>query len=336
MRGTGGTKAARADQLSDAHTVLALCGGVGGAKLALGLQGVVEPGTLSVAVNTGDDFEHLGLAISPDVDTTLYTLAGVANPELGWGRADETWNFMAQLEHLGAPSWFRLGDKDLAVHVERTRRLQAGESLSAIVADLAKSFGVASRVLPMTDDRVRTLVDTPAGTLAFQHYFVKHRAAPQVVRIRFEGAADARPPSAARELLEHPQLSAIVICPSNPYLSIDPILAVPGWRAALSASRVPVVAVSPLIGGQAVKGPTAKIMRELGLEISPLTVARHYEGILQGFVLDAADAMLASQFDVPVRVASTLMRTRGDKEELAREVLDFARELAAQRRDKNR
>lgn len=316
------------EPMSLPQAVLALCGGIGGAKLALGLQGVVAPGKLAVAVNTGDDFEHLGLAISPDVDTVLYTLAGLANAELGWGRSGETWSFMGELERLGGETWFRLGDGDLAVHVERTRRLAAGEPLSAIVADFGRRFGLATRVLPMSDERVRTTVETGVGTLGFQHYFVKHRCAPLVTAIRFDGAERSLPLAAALQVLEQPDLAAIVICPSNPYLSIDPILAIPGWRLALRESRAPVIAVSPLIGGAAVKGPTAKIMRELGLEVSPLTVARHYAGIIRGFVLDEADAALASGFDVPVHVTRTLMRTLADKERLAREVLGFARTLA--------
>ncbi len=305
-------------------SVLALSGGIGGVKLALGLQGVLGPGKLTVVVNTGDDFEHLGLAISPDVDTTLYTLAGLANQELGWGRAGESWNFMEELERLGGESWFRLGDKDLAVHIERTRRLAAGEPLSQIVADFARRFGLATRVLPMTDDRVRTIVESAAGTLSFQRYFVEHRCEPRVTAIRYEGAEHAHPPPAAVRELDRSDLAAVVICPSNPYLSIEPILAVPGWSAWLRSCRVPVIAVSPLIGGEAVKGPTAKIMRELGLEVSPLTIARRYAGIIGGFVLDRADAALAAGFEMPVRVASTLMRTLEDKERLAREVLDFA------------
>jgi LPPG:FO 2-phospho-L-lactate transferase len=314
--------------MSSRGSVLALSGGIGGAKLALGLQGVVGPGRLTVVANTGDDFEHLGLAISPDVDTTLYTLAGLANPELGWGRAAESWHFMAELERLGGDSWFRLGDKDLAVHIERTRRLAAGEPLSGIVADFARRFGLATRVLPMTDDRVRTIVETTAGTLSFQRYFVEHRCEPCVTAIRYEGAEHAQPTQGALRELDRPDLAAVVICPSNPYLSIGPILAIPGWRVRLTSCRVPVIAVSPLIGGEAVKGPTAKIMRELGLEVSPLTVARRYAGIIGGFLLDRADAALAARFEMPVRVASTLMRTLADKERLAREVLDFAEALA--------
>ncbi|HTW37180.1 MAG TPA: 2-phospho-L-lactate transferase [Steroidobacteraceae bacterium] len=308
-------------------SVLALSGGVGGAKLALGLQGVLEPGHLSVAVNTGDDFEHLGLAISPDLDTTLYTLSGLANPELGWGRGQESWNFMSELARLGGELWFRLGDKDLALHVERTRRLGAGESLESIAEAFAARLGVATHVVPMSSDRVRTVVDTDEGTLAFQHYFVRRRCEPAVRGIRYEGAEQARAATQALEALGGGSYTAAVICPSNPYLSIDPILAIPGWRTALAARKVPVIAVSPLISGEAVKGPTAKIMRELGLEASPLTVARHYAPLIDGFVLDEADALLAGEFDIPVHIAPTLMRSLADKERLAREVLAFARSL---------
>jgi LPPG:FO 2-phospho-L-lactate transferase len=301
--------------------VVALCGGIGGAKLALGLQDVLAPERLTLVVNTGDDFEHLGLAISPDVDTTLYTLAGIANPELGWGRAGETWSFMQELERLGGESWFRLGDKDLAVHIERTRRLVAGESLAAIVGDFARRFGIAVRVLPMSDDPVRTVVDTDEGTLEFQHYFVRRRCEPVIRAIRYPGATEAQPSIPA---LDVAHAEAVIICPSNPYLSIEPILAIPGWRAALEACEAPVIAVSPLIGGAAVKGPTAKIMRELSIDVSPLAIARHYHRIIDGFVLDTVDQALAPRFDVPLLVTNTLMRTLEDKRRLAREVLEFA------------
>jgi LPPG:FO 2-phospho-L-lactate transferase len=307
--------------------VLALCGGVGGAKLALGLQAVLAPGELRVVVNTGDDFEHLGLAISPDVDTTLYTLAGLANPELGWGRAQESWNFMTELERLGGESWFRLGDKDLAVHIERTRRLAAGESLGAIIADFAARLGVPSRVHPMSEDPVRTLLETDAGTLTFQDYFVRQRCMPAVQRIRYKGAAQAHPAAESLEALQSEALEAAVICPSNPYLSIEPILAIPGWRAALASCAAPVVAVSPLIGGQAVKGPTAKIMRELALEVSTQTIASHYFGLIDGLVVDPADAESATALSIPVLITPTLMRTIEDKARLARAVLEFARSL---------
>lgn len=309
-------------------SVLAFSGGIGGVKLALGLQSILAPGALTVVVNTGDDFEHLGLAISPDIDTTLYTLAGLANAELGWGREGETWNFMTELERLGGETWFRLGDKDLALHVERTRRLAAGESLESIIATVASRLGIATRVVPMTSDRVRTVVETDEGTLEFQHYFVRRRCEPCVLNIRYEGAEQARPPATIVQALSSGEFELVVICPSNPYLSLDPILAIPGWRAALRACATPVIAVSPIIGGRAVKGPTAKIMRELAIEVSPLSVARHYADILDGFVLDRIDESLASQCEIPVGIAQTMMHTPADKGQLAREILDFGRSLA--------
>ena len=232
-----------------------------------------------VVCNTGDDFEHLGLSISPDLDTVLYTLAGVANAETGWGRASETWSFMRALEQLGGETWFRLGDADLATHVERTRRLAAGESLSAISDDFCRRLGVGARLVPMCDEPVRTLVRTEDGILPFQRYFVEQRCAPKVTGFAFAGASDARPTAALREALERHGLEAVVICPSNPFISIDPILAVPGMRAAIAACRAPVVAVSPIIGGQAVKGPTAKMMAELGMPTSARAVAEHYGGL---------------------------------------------------------
>ncbi|MCH8001485.1 MAG: YvcK family protein, partial [Proteobacteria bacterium] len=220
--------------------VLALCGGIGGAKLALGLYRHLAPGALSVAVNTGDDFEHLGLHISPDIDTVLYTLSGTDNPDTGWGRADETWTFMAALEALGGETWFRLGDGDLALHVERTRRLGAGESLSEVCAAFARRFGLDARILPMTGDPLRTVVHTPDGPLPFQHYFVRERCEPRVTGVTFAGAEAARPSPEILRALADPALAAVVICPSNPYLSIDPILAVPGIRIALGACPAPV------------------------------------------------------------------------------------------------
>ena len=305
--------------------VLALSGGIGGAKLALGLQHILAPGALTVAVNTGDDFEHLGLAICPDIDTMLYTLGGVSNTELGWGRDGDSWNFMAEIERLGGDTWFRLGDKDLAVHIERTRRLAAGESLAAITADFARRFSVLSRVVPMSDDLVRTMVVSNEGTLDFQHYFVARRCEPAVTSLAYAGAADALLPAEIEQLLEQPTLEAIIICPSNPWLSIAPFLEIPAWRAALQETTVPVIAVSPLIAGQAVKGPTAKIMSELQLEVSSVTVAQYYDDLIDGFVLDSSDAHLASQIGVATHVTGTLMKTTADKQRLAREVLAFAK-----------
>lgn len=310
-----------------AARVVALSGGIGGAKLSLGLYRVLPPGTLTVIVNTGDDFDHLGLRICPDLDTTLYTLADLANTELGWGRRDESWAFMETLASLGGETWFRLGDRDLALHLERTRRLEAGESLSAFVADVAQRFGIRAAIVPMSDDAVRTRVTTPAGELSFQDYFVRQRCAPQVTTLAFAGAAQAQLAPQARTALGDPRLEAIVLCPSNPYLSVDPILAVPGMREALQYSQAPVIAVTPLVGGRAVKGPTAKIMRELNLPLSPLTIAHHYQDLLDGFVLDRTDEALAGDFPCPVQVADTVMVTLADRQQLARTVLGFARAL---------
>jgi LPPG:FO 2-phospho-L-lactate transferase len=315
----------------NAGRIAALCGGIGGAKLALGLYRVLPPGRLTLIVNTGDDFEHLGLTICPDLDTTLYTLAGLANPELGWGRRDESWNFMNTLESLGGQTWFRLGDRDLALHVERTQRLKAGDTLSSVIAAVAARFGIHATILPMSDDPVRTRVATAAGELAFQDYFVRLRCAPAVRALHFEGAAAAAVAPGALAALKAPDLAAILVCPSNPYLSVDPILAVPGMRAALRAPGVPVIAVTPIVGGAAIKGPTAKIMGELALAPSPLTIARHYVGLIDGFVLDARDAALAAQFALPVHVADTLMVELCDRERLAREVLSFAARIGRPR-----
>jgi LPPG:FO 2-phospho-L-lactate transferase len=305
---------------------LALSGGVGGAKLSLGLARLLDE-RLTIIVNTGDDFEHLGLHISPDIDTTLYTLADLVNPETGWGRRDENWNFMAAIAKLDGPSWFRLGDGDLAMHVERTHRLRAGETLTAITSHLASCLGVSARVLPMSDDLVRTTVESDMGVLAFQEYFVREQCRPRASAIRFEGASSARPAPAVLDALAAPDLAGVIICPSNPYLSVDPILAVPGFASALNACAAPVIAVTPLIGGKAVKGPTAKIMQEFGLKSDAVTIAQHYAGLIDGFVLDGEDAKDEGRIEMPVRVANTLMRSLDDKLALARECLRFCEEL---------
>jgi LPPG:FO 2-phospho-L-lactate transferase len=312
----------------DSRTYVALSGGIGGAKLALGLARLLGE-RLTVIVNTGDDFEHLGLTISPDVDTTLYTLAGVANPETGWGRRDETWSFMKAVAELGGPTWFKLGDRDLAIHVERTRRLRAGETLTSVTAHLAARLGVAARVLPMSDEPVRTAVETETGTLAFQDYFAREQCRPAVRRIRYDGAETARPTVQIEAALSAPTLAGIIICPSNPWLSVDPILAVPGMREAVRAGGAPVIAVSPIIGGKAVKGPTAKIMAELGLAVDVASIARHYGDLLDALVVDAADRATADALPVPASIADTLMQTTDDKIALARHCLSLCERLAA-------
>lgn len=307
--------------------VVAVSGGVGGAKLALGLYRILPPDTLSIVANTGDDFDHLGLRICPDVDTVLYTLGGIANPELGWGRRGETWTFMQVMAGLGGEDWFRLGDGDLALHVHRTLRLAAGDGLSDIIAQVAQRFGIHAQVLPMSEDEIRTRVETPDGELAFQDYFVRQRCAPEVRALRFVGADAARPSPAVSAALKSEGLEAIVICPSNPYLSVDPILAVPDMRRLLRASGAPVIAVTPLVDGRAVKGPTAKIMQELGLPLTPAAVAQHYAGLIDGFILDVRDEEHAGDCGVPVHLADTLMLTLDDRERLAGETLAFAARL---------
>jgi LPPG:FO 2-phospho-L-lactate transferase len=308
-------------------TILAISGGIGGAKLALGFDRILKSGELTVLCNTGDDFEHLGLSISPDLDTVMYTLAGLANPETGWGRADETWRFMAALEALGGETWFRLGDTDLAVHVERSRRLRAGEGLASITADLAIRLGVRSHLLPMSDQPVRTLVETDEGILPFQRYFVERQCTPSVSGFIFDGAAEAALPPGLADLLDSDQLQAIVICPSNPFISIDPILAVPGMREALSKAAAPVIAVSPIIGGRAVKGPTAKMMSELGLPMTSAAIAAHYGDLIDAYVLDDIDQDEASAIDCPSLITKTLMRDESDKRRLAADILAFRRKL---------
>jgi LPPG:FO 2-phospho-L-lactate transferase len=310
--------------MGDDRPVLALSGGVGGAKLALGLYRVLPPDTLMVITNTGDDFEHLGLSISPDIDTLLYTLSGQDNAELGWGRQDETWTFMAALEKLRGETWFRLGDGDLATHVERTRRLAAGENLSAIVDDFRRRFSIAARIVPMSDDKVRTVLDTDQGRLDFQDYFVRLHCEPKVRQIDFAGCEAARAHLDFFAALADPKLRAVVICPSNPFISIDPILSIPGVRDALRLCRAPVVAVSPIIGGKAVKGPTAKMMSELGLLADTAAVARHYRDFIDIYIADETDRDAAARLDLPVVLAPTLMVTLEDREALARVVLDAA------------
>jgi LPPG:FO 2-phospho-L-lactate transferase len=309
-------------------TVVAICGGVGGAKLALGLQHLVGE-RLTVVVNVGDDFEHMGLRICPDLDTVIYTLGGLSDEVRGWGRAGETWNFMEATRQLGGESWFALGDRDLALHVERTRRLAAGESLTGIIANLAKTLGIAPQLLPVSDDPIRTRVDTDIGILDFQCYFVQHRCEPVLRGISFAGAATARLNPLARAALSSPQLGAILICPSNPYLSVDPILAVPGLRDAMKRGGVPIVAVSPIIGGRAIKGPTAKIMNELKIETTSASIAQHYAGLIDGLLIDSGDTADVSGIATPVHAVPTLMTDLASRIALAAAALAFAGRLSA-------
>lgn len=313
--------------------VLALSGGVGGAKLAAGLDAVLPQGALAIAANVGDDFEHLGLAVSPDIDSLLYGLSGRNDEERGWGRREESWQFMAALAELGGETWFNLGDRDLALHVERTRRRAAGESLSAITAAFARAYGIGSAIWPVSDDPVRTLVDTDEGEMAFQHYFVARQCAPAVRGFRYAGAAEATLlPELAAFLEAGPE--AIVFCPSNPFISIDPGLAVPGFAERLRTCPAPRVAVSPIVGGAALKGPAGKMLGELGLDCSPVGIAGHYGDLIDGMVIDEADAALAPALEargLAVSVAPSVMRDAADRAALARTCLALAQAIATAR-----
>lgn len=316
--------------MSAGEKFLALTGGVGGAKLAVGLQALHGPSALAFLVNTGDDFEHLGLHVSPDLDTLMYALSDLSNTETGWGRRGETWQFIESLRELGGETWFNLGDRDLAVHVLRTARLRGGAKLSRITRELNAALGTTHPIYPMSDDPLPTIVHTADGPLAFQHYFVRDRCAPAVTGFEFVGAAAARPLPEVMALLADPELTGIILCPSNPFVSIDPILAVPGIRDALRASAAPVVAVSPIVAGLAIKGPTAKMMSELAVPSTAAGVAAHYGDLLDGFVIDEQDEALLAAFRgsrVAAIAAPTVMLTLPDKVRLATIVCEFAREL---------
>ena len=304
---------------------LALTGGIGGAKLALGLAHVLDPEDVVFIVNTGDDFEHLGLHIAPDIDTLTYTLAGLSNTETGWGRGDETWNFMASLRQLGGETWFRLGDRDLALHVERTRMLREGATLTDVTRHIGKTLGIAHTILPMSDDPVRTVVHSKNGVLAFQHYFVRDRCRPEVTGFQFDGANTATINPALPDLLN--DCRGVLICPSNPFVSIDPILAVAGMRDTLKACKAPIVAVSPIVADNAIKGPTAKMMRELHVPTSAREVAGHYGDLLDGFLIDERDSALHGTLDVPTAVAQSIMVTLEDRIGLAKAALQFIEQL---------
>lgn len=298
--------------------MVALCGGTGGAKLADGLYRVLPAGALTVVVNTADDFRHLGLRICPDIDTVLYTLAGIADPVRGWGIADDGSVVMRALRQRGGPDWFHLGDLDLATHLARTAWLDEGRSPTEVTARLAAALGVAGAVLPMSDEPIATVIRTDDGPRAFQPWFVRDRCHPSARGLDYAGAAGARPAPGVAEAIEAATL--VVVCPSNPYLSIGPILAVPGVRAALAATAAPVVAVSPLIGGRAVKGPTAEMLRDLAGASSSAAVAELYGTLVDTWILDRADAAesnAVAAWGAGVRITDTLMRDVADRMRLA-------------------
>jgi LPPG:FO 2-phospho-L-lactate transferase len=309
----------------DSERYLAICGGVGGAKLALGLSRVLDPSQQTVVVHKGDDFEHLGLLICPDLDTVCYTLAGIVDPAQGWGRSNESWNALAEVERLGGETWFRLGDRDLGLHLVRRALLDQGMSLSAVTAHITRRLGITQEILPMSDDPVRTEVETDQGRLMFQHYFVRERCQPRVRNIRFLGSRSAEPAEEFIRALHDSALQGVIICPSNPFLSVDPILSLPGVREALSDTDVPVIAVSPVVGGRAIKGPTAKIMQELGLEVTVEAVANHYAGMLSGLVVDRCDrdAVRTLEGRLAIHCCDTIMKNTQDKITLAGQILDF-------------
>jgi LPPG:FO 2-phospho-L-lactate transferase len=307
--------------------IVALAGGVGGAKLARGLARIAGA-DLSVIVNTGDDFDHFDLRICPDLDTVTYTLAGKANPVTGWGLEGETWSFMTQISALGGENWFQLGDRDLAVHVLRSYWLRRGASLTDVTAKITAALGVKAAILPMSDAPVRTRVQTASSLLDFQDYFVRLKCDVAVTGLRFDGAAEAGPTKAVERALDDAEM--MIFCPSNPFVSIDPILAIKDIHHRLKTTRVPRVAVSPIIGGKAVKGPAAKMMAELGYEVSSLTVARKYRGLIDGMVIDVADADLAGDIralGMAVLTTRTLMQDAEDSFRLAAETVEFARQI---------
>lgn len=318
--------------------VVALAGGVGGAKLADGLAQILTPERLTIIVNTGDDFEHLGLRICPDLDTVCYSLAGLANPVTGWGRSGETWGALKSLAELGGPTWFRLGDRDLGTHLERTRLLRSGYRLSEITLRFCQAWGIGARIIPMSDDPIPTCVNTDEGDLSFQDYFVRRQCRPRVKGFHFNGVEKAEPAPGILEAIQESEL--LVICPSNPWVSIDPILAVPGIKLALIDALVkkkPVVAVSPIVGGEAIKGPAAKMYSELGFHPSVLAVANHYGaqingGLLSGLVMDQFDRDLVDSIaalGILPLVTDTIMRTTTDRQRLAASVLEFGKRLVS-------
>lgn len=300
--------------------IAALAGGVGGSKLADGLARLLPVEDLALIVNTGDDFEHLGLHISPDLDTVCYTLAGIENPVKGWGRREETYNFLECHEKIGGPDWFILGDRDLATHIERTKRLREGQLLHQITIDFCRSWGVQQTVLPMSNDPLRTMVITKNdGTLPFQEYFVHQKCEPEVKGFRFDGRRTAQPAPGVLEVLS--QADAVVICPSNPWVSIDPILTVSGVRSILSQKIV--IAVSPIIAGKTIKGPAAKMFLEMGIRPSALAIVHHYGDLISGFILDRLDESLSSQIAVPVLASNIIMNSHEERLHLAQDVLNF-------------
>ena len=310
--------------------VCILSGGVGGAKLVLGMSEILDPKEFIVVANTGDDFVHLGLHISPDIDTLVYTLAGMVDEKRGWGLKDESWNFLSAVRDLGGETWFNLGDKDLAMHVERTKELKAGVSLSQVTKKLSAALGVKIDIVPMADSSVATTILTDDGPLAFQHYFVRDKCNPKVKGFKFEGLDKARPADGINRFNAEKQ-RALLIAPSNPFVSIDPILGIPKLRETFIGSCQVKLAVSPIVGGIAIKGPAAKMMSELGIPSTATEVARHYLGLIDGIVIDEVDRDQASQIEslgIKPFVTKTIMSTLDDKIGLATDCIEYIDYLA--------
>lgn len=312
---------------------LALSGGVGGAKLVVGLAQLLLPEQLTIVCNTGDDFDHYGLRICPDLDSVMYALAGRNNEQQGWGLADESWRVLDQLGAVGGDTWFKLGDLDIATHLLRSEYLRRGETLSVATQKLCAGFGIQHRLIPMSDDVVATIVETESGDLSFQHYFVREQCKPAVRGFYFRGLEQAKPHTELLQPLLDDTIDAIIVCPSNPFVSVDPILQLPGVRTALQNTTVPVIAVSPIVGGNAIKGPAAKMLRELNYTSSAFAVAEYYADIIDGFVIDRADADqidAIAELDIAVHATASVMKTRDDRVQLAQAVLQFANVLAGE------
>jgi len=310
------------------RSITCLAGGVGAARFLDGLSRVYPPDRITVIVNTGDDLEYLGAYISPDIDIVTYTLAGIVDEEKGWGIKGDTYRCMEQLERYSAETWFRVGDRDFATHLLRTAFLQQGFNLSEVTEKIRSALGVKVRILPMSNDRVATKIKTSAGLLEFQEYFVKRKFSDKVEDVTYEGANHAVPPDAVLSSLKTSE--AIILCPSNPILSIGPILAIPGIREALGRARGKIVGISPIVGGKALKGPLDRIMADLGLEVSPFGVAKLYQGVLDGFVIDEADKHLGPRIErLGMKVVSTrtVMNEREVKTRLAEETVKLAESI---------
>jgi LPPG:FO 2-phospho-L-lactate transferase len=309
------------------NKVVLLAGGVGGAKIAEGLSQIIPDDQLIIYVNTGDDFQHFGLEISPDLDTVTYMMAGLSNPDTGWGRAEETWNALKTIELLDGPMWFNLGDKDLGNHLERTRLKNKGFKLSEVSQLFCEKYGIRQKILPMSDDQIQTMIHTVEfGFLSFQEYFVKQRCEPVIDGIKFRGIGKAQPVNGMVETIKSSKF--VIIAPSNPWVSIDPIIAMKGVRSALKNKTI--VAISPIIGGKPVKGPVCKMYRELGYEASALSVVKHYQGFLRGFILDHADSNFESEIiinGIIPYVTNTIMHDKNSRRKLAQETLDFCGRL---------